>query len=92
LEVFVEHGIAGFLTFLGILLAVISRGIAAFRKGAIHTVLAPYLLAALFMLLFQMTSFGLESTRLFFFFAGCLVTFYRQPLQNSGDSQSVNPI
>jgi O-antigen ligase len=92
LEVFVEHGIAGFLTFLGILLAIVSRGIATFRKGAIHAARAPYLLAAFFMLLFQMTSFGLESTRLFFFFAGCLVAFYGQHTEISRDSQSVNPI
>jgi O-antigen ligase len=85
LEVFVEHGIAGFLTFLGILLAIVYKGIAAFHKGAIHTTRAPYLLAALFILLFQMTSFGLESTRLFFFFAGCLVVLPNTSSENDRD-------
>ena len=75
LEIFVEHGVAGFLAFMGILLAVVSKGISAFRRGVINPVRVPYLLAAFFMLLFQMTSFGLESTRLFFFFAGCLIAF-----------------
>lgn len=79
LEVFVEHGIAGILAFLGFLAGVFSQGLAVFRKQAFHSWRAPFLLVAIFMFLFQMTSFGLESTRLFFFFTGCLIAFQRTP-------------
>jgi len=82
LEIFVEHGIAGFLAFLGILFGVVSKGISAVRRRAISPTRVPYLLAALFMFLFHMSSFGLESTRLLFFFGGCLVTFSSTSTEN----------
>ncbi|NOZ12269.1 MAG: O-antigen ligase family protein [Acidobacteria bacterium] len=91
LEIFVEHGIAGILVFLAFLSGVFSRGMAVFRRQALYSWRAPYLLGAIFMFLFQMTSFGLESTRLFFFFTGCLIVFYQKPLKNTGKSLSGNP-
>ncbi len=73
LEVFLEHGLFGGLAFTGILGGFGLRWLRLFRSGAMTDYRAPYLLSAVFMLLFQMTSFGLESTRLFMFFMGCVV-------------------
>ncbi|MCK5878425.1 MAG: O-antigen ligase family protein [Holophagae bacterium] len=73
LEAFVEQGIAGFSALLLFLVTCTRRGWNLWKSGVMNSPMAPFLLTALFVFLTQMTSFGLESSRLFFFFTGAVV-------------------
>ena len=74
LESFIEHGLAGgllILTWIGFL---VSRCLTLLKRRIMATGYAGYMLSTVFLFLFYMTSFGLESMRLLLFFSGCVMT------------------
>ena len=92
LEIFLEHGLFGGLAFCGVLAGAGLRWVRQAAAGALNSSGAPYLLSALFIFLFQMTSFGLESTRLFFFFLGCVISLSLMPGEDPPEKVSYQQI
>jgi len=73
LESFLEHGIAGGLIMLTWVGSLIRRWVSFLRKGGLNQPYAAYFLSSVYLFLFFMTSFALESMRVLFFFAGAMM-------------------
>jgi O-antigen ligase len=82
-EVFVETGIAGFLSLIavyaGALSSVLNNGLNAIRE---KTKYSPFYLSCIFVITYHMTSFGLEWTRILFFFIGTVVALSNSRSEN----------
>jgi len=73
LESFLEHGLAGGLLILSWVGYLVQRWLRFLKRGGLHTPEAGFFLASVYLFLFFMTSFGLESMRLLLFFAGAMM-------------------
>lgn len=73
-ETFLETGIGGFLSLLAVyivtIIKIVENGIIAIKNKSTYS---PFYLSAIFVMTYHMTSFGLEWTRILFFFIGSVV-------------------
>ncbi len=73
-ESFVETGITGFLSllavYLGTLLAILKDGVKSVKERSVYS---PFYLSCVFVIVYHMTSFGLEWSRILFFFIGTVI-------------------
>jgi len=73
-EALTETGITGFVSLLVVYLSIfkqtVSKGLKAIKNKSIYS---PFYISVVFVIVYHMTSFGLEWTRLLFFFIGTII-------------------